>query len=355
MSTSLKPLDQITVKQGAYFQDLLFQPQAIEKTLDWLGRENRWSKTSEFFKSCTWRRIILTGMGSSFHALHPLNLSLIAAGHTPVMMETSELIHYGMSLCDEKTLIVAVSQSGQSAEILRLLEENTKSKLIGVTNTEDGPLAARADLSLITQAGDEFSVSCKTYVAGMLALQWLAASIVGAEDEAVCMEKFATVAGGIKAYLKSWRTHCEVLADKLQGMNHLFFVGRGYSLAAVGTGGLITKEADHFHAEGMSSAAFRHGPMEMLQPDMFTVVFNGAPRTASLNHRLMEELTTRGVACAEIGPATDFAPFRLPDSDQLLQPIFEILPVEMITLALAALTNREAGFFEFATKITATE
>ena len=354
MSTSLKPMDQITVKQGAYFQDLLFQPQAIEKTLDWLGRENRWSKTSDFFKSCVWRRIILTGMGSSFHALHPLNLSLIAAGHAPVMMETSELIHYGMSLCDEETLIVAVSQSGQSAEILRLLEENKRSKLIGVTNTEDGPLATRADLALITQAGNEFSVSCKTYVAGILALQWLAAVIGGAE-EAVCMETFATAAGSTKAYLESWRTHCNALADMLRGMNHLFFVGRGYSLAAVGTGGLITKEADHFHAEGMSSAAFRHGPMEMLQPDMFTVVFSGAPQTLSLNRRLINELKKRGAACAEVGPAADFAPFRLPDGDRMLQPIFEILPVEMITLALAALTNREAGFFEFATKITATE
>jgi len=354
LSTTVKSLSPINVKQGAYFQDLMFQPQAIEKTLEWLGRENRWSKTSEFFKSRAWDRIVLTGMGSSFHTLHPLNLALIAAGQNPVMMETSELIHYGMQLCDEKTLIVAVSQSGQSAEILRLLDGNKKSKMIGVTNTEDSPLAARADLALMTQAGDEFSVSCKTYLAGMIALQWLAA-LIGNVEESVCMEKLAAAADGTKAYLKSWHAHCEALADKLQGMNHLFYVGRGCSLAAVGTGGLITKEADHFHAEGMSSAAFRHGPMEMLQPDMFTVVFSGSPRTSSLNLRLVNELKTRGAACDEIGPAADFAPFRLPEGDQMLQPIFEILPVEMITLALAAMKNREAGFFEFATKITATE
>jgi glutamine---fructose-6-phosphate transaminase (isomerizing) len=60
----------------------------------------------------------------------------------------------------------------------------------------------------------------------------------------------------------------------LGGIRHLFLVGRGSSLAAVGTGALMVKESDHFHAEGMSSAAFRHGPFEMLSPETFVFVFS---------------------------------------------------------------------------------
>ena len=66
-----------------------------------------------------------------------------------------------------------------------------------------------------------------------------------------------------------------MLADKLRGMRHLFLTGRGSSLSAVGTGALIIKEAARVHAEGMSSAAFRHGPIEMLRPDMLIAVYQG--------------------------------------------------------------------------------
>lgn len=353
MSTSHKVGANITVKQGAYFRDLMFQPQALRKTLAWLGQK-RLAAVADVIGARAWRRIVLTGMGSSFHTLHPLNLALIAAGHTPIMVETSELVHYGMALCDRDTLIVAVSQSGQSAETVRLLDQNLASTLIGVTNTQDSPLAKRATLALLTQAGDEFSVSCKTYVAGMLALQWLAEAFRGS-DEAATLSRLAPAADLTESYLKAWPDHCAALADRLKDMNHVFFVGRGASLAAVGTGGLIVKEADHFHSEGMSSAAFRHGPMEMLQPDMFTAVFTGDETTRTLNRRLTDELRTRGTACAEIGPEADFAPFRLPDCDPLVCPVIELLPVEMVTLALAALRDREAGYFEFASKITATE
>lgn len=354
MSTIQEARNNKVVKQGAYFRDLMFQPQALRKTYEWLGQKGLWAQVSAVVGSRAWRRIVLTGMGSSFHTLHPLNLALISAGKTPVMMETSELIHYGMALCDEETLIVAVSQSGRSAETVRLLDLNEKSTLIGVTNTQDSPLALRADIAIKTQAGDEFSVSCKTYVAGMLALQWLAELFCGS-DEADTLSRLAPAAELAETYLKSWPAHCATLADKLQGMNHLFFVGRGSSLAAVGTGGLIVKEADHFHAEGMSSAAFRHGPMEMLQPDMFTAVFDGDAATQALNRRLTDELTARAAACARIGVKADFSPFLLPNCDPLLRPIVELLPVEMVTLALAMLSDREAGYFEFATKITATE
>src|SRR5207247_9704610 len=72
----------------------------------------------------TFEAVVLTGMGSAFHALHPLHLELINHGLTAIMVETSELVHYQSRLCDPKSLIGVVSQSGQSAEAGRLLELN---------------------------------------------------------------------------------------------------------------------------------------------------------------------------------------------------------------------------------------
>ena len=120
------------------------------------------------------QRVVLTGMGSSFHALHPLNLELISHGITALMVETSELVHYKNRFFDPKTLIIAVSQSGQSAEMVRLAQTNHKRcTVIAVTNTPDSPLAKHANAAVFTQAGNEFSVSCKTYVTALMALKWL--------------------------------------------------------------------------------------------------------------------------------------------------------------------------------------
>lgn len=340
--------------EGQYFQDLMAQPQALRATLAWLSQKGRWDGVRKFAGSSPWRRIVLTGMGSSYHTLHPLNLTLIEAGLDTVMMETSELVHYGLRLCGEQTLIIAVSQSGGSAETVRLLDLDRHAKVLGVTNTAESSLARRADLALLSQAGPEFSVSCKTYVANMLILQWLAALLAG-NDEAQTLAQLEPAAELVAAYLKSWRSHSEVLAEKLRGIRHLFLTGRGSSLSAVGTGALIIKEAARVHAEGMSSAAFRHGPIEMLRQDILIGVYRGDARTQDLNHRLVRDLLAKGAHCHEIGSEAGLPALRLPPCAPPLRPILEILPMQMMTLALAALAGREAGYFEQASKITGTE
>jgi glutamine---fructose-6-phosphate transaminase (isomerizing) len=340
--------------EGQYFRDLMTQPEALRATLSWLSEPGRWDAARRFVGARPWRRIVLTGMGSSYHTLHPLNLTLIEAGLDPVMIETSELVHYGLRLCGEQSLIVAVSQSGGSAETVRLLDLDQRAQVIGVTNTAESPLARRADFALLAQAGPEFSVSCKTYVANMLSLQWLAALLAG-QDQKQCRGQLEPAADLVAGYLANWRAHCGQLTDKLRGMRHLFLTGRGSSLSAAGTGALIIKEAARVHAEGMSSAAFRHGPIEMLRQDMLIAIFSGDARTRELNHRLASDLLVRGAHCYEIGAEASFAPLRLPNSAPVLRPILEILPVQMMTLALAGLAGVEAGHFQQASKITGTE
>ena len=330
------------------------QPLALQATQKWLGAPGTWEAARQLIQSRKWARIVLTGMGSSFHSMHALNLALIDANLNPVMMETSELIHYGLPLCDAQTLIVAVSQSGSSAETLRLLELNERSPLLAVTNTADSPLARQADLALLTQAGPEFSVSCKTYVVGLMALQWLAAVFAGS-DAAKTKAQLGPAAELADRYLTHWKESTRILAAHLRGVRHLFLTGRGASLAAVGTGALIIKESTRIHAEGMSSAAFRHGPLEMLSKEMLVLVFSGSPRTYELNRRFAAELIAQGGNCEEIGIEAGLSPLRLPVHDPVLLPILEILPIQVMTLALAALGGREAGSFERASKITDTE
>jgi len=118
--------------------------------------------------------------------LQPLYLSMLACGTSALLVETSELIHFLPRLLDQGTLVIAVSQSGKSAETVRLLDlPERKSPVIGVTNGADSPLATRADASVVTRAGSEFSVSCKTYVTAIAVLTWLGDLLCGGQPGSI--------------------------------------------------------------------------------------------------------------------------------------------------------------------------
>ena len=345
----------LSVIEGNYLRDILDQPRALKDTLEALKSNSGLDEIEDLLRTNKFQRIVLTGMGASFHGLHPLNLSLIEHGFTALTVETSELVHYQHRLVDQGTLIIAVSQSGRSAEVVRLLEmKRSDSKVIAVTNTEDSPLASRSDVVVLTRAGKEFSVSCKTYLCALMALKWVGDTLCGKDPRFAFTELQQTVPA-VSAYLTDWKRHVPSLVNELKDIAHLFLVGRGASLAAVGTGALIIKESDHFHAGGMSSAAFRHGPFEMLSPECCVLVFSGDDKTADLNKRLHTDIQQQGGRSEMIGDESSFSAFRLPSTPNSIRPVVEILPVQMITLALAALAGREPGRFQRATKVTATE
>lgn len=344
-----------SIIQGAYLRDILDQPSALSTTLANLKRSADLRKIASKLREGKFRNVVLTGMGSSYYALHPINIELIAKGFSALMVETSELIHYQQRLLDPNSLVIAVSQSGQSAEILRLIEMNrSKAPLVAVTNTADSPLARSADAVLLTEAGTEFSVSCKTYVAALMALRWLVEALLGSDLARSC-DELAQATPSAESYLKCWKLHVVGFVARLRGIRQLFMLGRGPSLAAAGTGGLIVKESDHFPAEGMSCAAFRHGPFEMLSHESFVLIFDGDSTTKDLNAGLIEDLRKQGGNAELVGENASFDPCKIPGAPASVRPILEILPVEMITLALAAQMGREPGRFERATKVTSKE
>jgi glucosamine--fructose-6-phosphate aminotransferase (isomerizing) len=350
-------------------------------------------------------------MGSSLFALHPLHALLTSRGFTTLLVETSELVYYLSRLLDCQTLIIAVSQSGRSAEIIRLLDENARrAPIIAVTNTDDSPLALQADSVFLTRAGQEFSVSCKTYVTALMALRHLGSLLTNAEQVSfprkacpelaegrestphtlsdgpeqtnasfprkACPEpaegrestqeasgeapdetisELAQAAPAVRRYLDFWRDHVVKLSACLEGVRHLFLLGRGGSLAAVGTGALTIKESTHRHAEGMSSAAFRHGPVEMLSEETFVIVFAGDEKTRALNTRLFEDIRQKGGRAELLGKDAQLSSLRIPEVPESALPILEILPAQMVSLALAAQTGREAGRFTLGSKVTTIE
>ena len=347
--------EDLAVIEGEYLRDILNQPEAMQNTVAALEASKPLLDLATRLNKGKFQRVVLTGMGSSFHALHPLNLALIKHGFTAVMVETSELVHYKNRFFDPKTLIVAVSQSGQSAEMVRLAQTNRKrGAMIAVTNTPGSVLAKQSDAAVFTDAGTEFSVSCKTYVTALMALKWLG-DVLCEKNLRRARHELKLACPATTSYLADWKDYTRSLAEMLSNVHRLFIVGRGASLASVYTGALIIKESDHFHAEGMSSAAFRHGPVEMLGRETFVLVFAGDAKTQNLNRRLLADIREQGGRAEAVDEDTPLPACRIAEHGPGIRQILEILPVQMITLALAAQAGREPGRFKLATKITTTE
>ncbi len=341
--------------EGGYLRDLLDQPRALRDTVAGLEAPEGLDRIARRARRGDFRALILTGMGSSFHALHPLLSDLVEHGYPAVAVETSELIHGQRGWLSMGPLVVAVSQSGRSAEIVRLLDDfQGAAPLLAVTNTPDSPLATRADAAILIRAGDERSVSCKTYVASLAALRSLG-DILCERDPLQSRRELGSAAPLADLYLKRWKDHAGGFLELLEGVRHMFLLGRGASLAAAGDGALIVKEAARFPAEGMSCAAFRHGPLEMLGDGVLSMIFAGDPETRDLNRGLLRDIRERGGRAEWVGEDAAFAPCALPATPLSIAPILEILPVQMATLALALRAGREPGRFTLAAKVTTEE
>ena len=105
----------------------------------------------------------------------------------------------------------------------------------------------------------------------------------------------------------------------------------------------------------MSSAAFRHGPLEVITRDTFALIFLGLGETIKLNLRLANDILSIKGQVLVVGTGTGELPFNLPVYPPAAQPILEILPAQILTLALAEVMGIKAGHFVYASKVTSTE
>ena len=341
------------VIEGAYLCDLLAQPDVLQLVCKKLLNTELDSAIALGLRSSRFRRVVLTGMGSSLHASYPLHRALMSAGICSHWIESSELLLGFESLYKHDTLLVAVSQSGESAEVAALTTRAAEfGHLIGVTNHPNSRLGQASGTVLNMEAGVESTVSCKTYLSTLAVLDWLATQLIGGDVDEVLSE-LSQAERAVRSYLAGWREHVAELLPSLNGITSIFVTGRGNSLATTGTGGLILKESTRLHAEGMSAAAFRHGPLEMAGKNVLVLIFEGDADTSEMHRRLANDIVRGGGNAMLIGSHTlGLHLLRTPEVPKSVQPIIEILPIQMLSLALAARDGLEAGRFERASKIT---
>ena len=312
------------------------------------------------------RHLVFTGMGGSYDTCYAPVTALASSGVTGIMVDSAELLYFRRATLDGRTLMVIVSQSGESAEVVRLIDELNRGPerpfMVSVTNGTANTLARMANVALDTRAGAEHGPSTMTFAAALVVLAAVAGVLRGdSADEALSrVDAQAQVAAdAVECLLALIDDRAQQLRAWLGDRPVLTLLARGAGRAASEMGALTLKEAAHFPAEAMQSAQFRHGPLELAGKDAAVVVMATETATREVDARLAADLVKAGVAVLHVacdGPAVDGAEtIRIGPVDRLLASAPAIVPVQLLAWRLAVDRGFDPGTYTRGSKITTHE
>lgn len=341
-----------------FLEEILSQPRVLRATLDrYLEDESLLRAVSRVTVQGRYQLVLLTGMGSSYFALYPACVYLNEHGLSAIMVEASELLHYYKGLVSDRVLVVIASQSGETAEVKKLLSEvRGSTSIVSLTNDAENYLVRNSDLPLFLYAGQESGPASKTHTATISVSLLLAMSLTSTMSEQRVQGLYAAVEA-MASFLERWREKIDALFDFLGKVDCLSLLGRGPSLASAMAGALILKEAAKMRAEGMSAGQFRHGPLEAVSPDLAAIVFAMPGRTRDINLRLAHDIAEFGVRVIIIGSDEGLQGERvlnltLPFLEEFSSPLLEIIPIQLLSWRIATEKCLQPGKFDKAKKVT---
>ncbi|MCI0850461.1 MAG: glutamine--fructose-6-phosphate transaminase (isomerizing) [Chloroflexi bacterium] len=301
-------------------------------------------------------RVVLTGMGTSLHA-GMFGASVIESlTRIPAVAENSSELRYRNPVLGPNTLVVAVTQSGETADTLAAMEQARQagSPQVVVLEMEGSQATRIADFTLPVRAGQEIGVaSTKTMIASMTTLLELAVFLaqsrgaIDSEQVKKIVEMLAELPSLVASVLDI-DGKITSLAERLSGFSDLLYLGRGAQLPIALEGALKMKELAYIHAEGYAAGEMKHGVNALLGPEMATVVC--APKNDLYEKMLsnISEVKARGSEVAAIATEGDNTVGRLadhvihvPDCPGLLQPFLTVVPLQMLAYRTALVLGRD--------------
>ncbi len=342
---------------------MLGQPSALRRAAEGLaGQDDALAALAERGEK---RPVLFTGMGTSYHACYAPVTLLAGAGRGAGMVDTAELLHFRRPVLRPETVLILVSQSGRSAEVVALAEamrEGPRPLVVSITNGLENPLAQASDIVLDTWAGPETGPSTMTFAATLVMLAAVAEVLAGRPpDEAV--REIAGTADRAAAAAGVLFSGKEELTDRLtewwRQRPALILLGRGTARSASEAGALLLKEAAHLPAEALESGQFRHGPIELADPDLAAAIVATEPATERLDLGIAADLVRAGAAVLVIG-RTAGAPagslqIPLADVGRALSPALAVVPFQLLGWRLALRRSRRPGAFTIGSKVTTSE
>ncbi|MCC6376422.1 MAG: glutamine--fructose-6-phosphate transaminase (isomerizing) [Microbacteriaceae bacterium] len=300
-------------------------------------------------------RLIILGCGTASYAGMVGKYAIERWARIPVEVDLSHEFRYREPVLDDRTLVVSISQSGETMDTLMAVKYATAAgaKTLSICNTQGATIARESDAVIYTHAGPEVAVaSTKALVAQVTAIYLLGlhlASIRGtlsAEEIRTQLEDLQEAPDKLRTVLEQ---HDEIreLAHWMSDTRSVLFLGRHVGFPVALEGALKLKELAYIHAEGFAAGELKHGPIALIEPGQPVFVVVPSPRgTDSMHPKIVsniQEIRARGarvLAIAEVGDAAvlPFADqvFAIPPSSTFIEPLLAFVPLQIFAMELAA-------------------
>ncbi|MFK0254172.1 glutamine--fructose-6-phosphate transaminase (isomerizing) [Streptomyces sp. NPDC090445] len=305
-------------------------------------------------------KVVIVACGTAYHAGMIAKLAIEHWTRIPCETELASEFRYRDPILDQRTLVVAISQSGETMDTLMALRHAREqgAKVLAICNTNGSTIPRESDAVLYTHAGPEVAVaSTKAFLTQLVACYLVALYLGqvrgtkwGDEIQAVVRE-LSDIAAAVDAVLETMEPVRE-LARSLADKNTVLFLGRhvGYPVALEGA--LKLKELAYMHAEGFAAGELKHGPIALIEKDLPVVVVVPSPRGRSVLHDKIvsniQEIRARGARTIVIAEEGDQAvvPYadhliRIPATPTLLQPLVATVPLQVFACELATARGNE--------------
>jgi glucosamine--fructose-6-phosphate aminotransferase (isomerizing) len=296
-------------------------------------------------------RITIVGCGTSYHAALLGKDAIERLARIPVEVAVASEYRYADPIVDEKTLVVAITQSGETTDTLAAVEaaQDFGGRVLAVTNTQGSLITREADAVLLTKAGPEICVaSTKTFLAQVAALDLLALELARTR---------ATVPKGellrlgrdlrrapekVEETLGLLEGRVEEAAHVFEGARCALFLGRGPSYPVALEGALKLKEISYLPAEGYPAGEMKHGPIALVDENcpVVAVLGEGLVREKTLSN--VEETLARGAHVLTIAREDDKAARRIsrvvlpiPDAPEMLDAFVLSVPLQLLAYRVA--------------------
>ena len=282
--------------------------------------------------------VFLVGCGSSYHAcLAGSYLFSQVARMNANLVVASEFERYEQFL-NKKSLVVAISQSGETADVLDVVRaaRERKSKIIAITNAIGSSLAREADELLLMNSGPEICVlSTKTYTSQVVLISLLAYSLAGKKEE--CSRRIKGLYMDVyNLTSKSMREELKALAGVLAGREHIYMIGRGLQFATAKEAALKVKEVSYIHTEAFAGGELKHGPLALIEEGTPVFVFIGEDNQEKTLSNAQEIKARGGMVIGVSATNQEIFDYwiKVPQCGDL-NPVVQAIPLQILAYELA--------------------
>ena len=324
------------------------QPKAVRDTLNSILHDGvidlkTMGLTEEEMRST--RQIYLIGCGSAYHVGVAAQYTVEDLAQIPVRVELASEFRYRRLLVGEETLVVIISQSGETADSLAALRAAKEhgAKTLAIVNVVGSSIAREADHVLYTLAGPEIAVATTKAYSTQLAATYVLALAFAQARGTVTAEEFrkltaelATIPEKIEKLLEH-KERIQWFASKRANMEHAFFIGRGLDYAAGLEGSLKMKEISYIHSEAYPAGELKHGTISLIEED--TLVVGLLTQQALYEKTLsnLQECKSRGAYLMaltmegnySIEDSADFVIY-IPKTDSHFAPSLAVIPLQLL-------------------------